>query len=76
MGTIAAILRQQAQVILALADQLEAPVSEMAEYVTQHTSPLGKRRFLNAARRGEFPSTRKGKLVLATKSDLDAWLTR
>jgi hypothetical protein len=46
-----------------------------AGWYDQQSSPLGKRRFLEAARRGAFPATRKGKLVLALRADVDAWIT-
>lgn len=44
------------------------------ELVDQNNAPCGKRRFLEAARRGEFPSIKKGKLVTATRADVDAWM--
>lgn len=44
------------------------------EYYDQRTSPLGRRRFLEAARRGAFPSTKQGKLVLARRADVDRWI--
>jgi hypothetical protein len=44
------------------------------EYYDQRLNPLGKRRFLEAARRGAFPSTKQGKLVLARRTDVDAWI--
>ncbi|MDB4931663.1 MAG: hypothetical protein JWM10_4147 [Myxococcaceae bacterium] len=43
-------------------------------YYTQHENPLGRRRFLEAARRGAFPSAKQGKLVLARREDVDRWL--
>lgn len=44
------------------------------DYYDQRSNPLGKRRFLEAARRGAFPSTRCGRLVLARREDVDRWL--
>lgn len=44
------------------------------DYYDQRSNPLGKRRFLDAARRGAFPSTKRGKLVLARRTDVDAWI--
>jgi hypothetical protein len=44
------------------------------EYYDQRLNPLGRRRFLEAARRGAFPSTKQGKLVLARRADVDAWI--
>ena len=44
------------------------------DYYDQRTSPLGRRRFLEAARRGAFPATKRGKLVLARRTDVDAWI--
>ena len=44
------------------------------EYCDQNNNPLGKRRFLEAARRGAFPSFKSGKLVLARRDDVDRWL--
>ncbi len=49
-------------------------VSTTNDFYDQRTSPLGRRRFLEAARRGEFPSTKRGKLVLARRADVDAWI--
>lgn len=45
-----------------------------ADYYNQNNNPLGKRRFLEAARRGDFPSSKDGKLVLARRDDVDRWL--
>lgn len=45
-----------------------------AEFYNQNTSPLGKRRYLEAARRGAFPSFKNGKLVLARREDVDGWI--
>lgn len=44
------------------------------DYYDQHGSPIGKRRFLEAARRGAFASMKRGKLVLARRVDVDAWI--
>lgn len=37
-------------------------------------NPLGRRAFLDHAKRGSFPSFRPGKKVLALKSDVHAWI--
>jgi hypothetical protein len=44
-------------------------------YDTEH-NPLGKRRFLEAARRGDFPSFKRGRRVLALRTDVDAWIAK
>ena len=44
------------------------------DYYDQHASPVGKRRVLEAARRGAFASMKRGKLVLARRVDVDAWI--
>lgn len=50
-------------------------VTPTHDYYDQHSSPVGRRRFLEAARRGAFPSTKRGKLVLARRADVDTWIT-
>ena len=49
-------------------------LSTKPDYYDQNNNPLGKRRFLEAARRGAFPSTKQGKLVLAARPDVDSWI--
>lgn len=43
-------------------------------YYDQNDNPLGKRPFLEAARRGDFASVKHGKRVLACREDVDRWL--
>lgn len=54
----------------------EAIAAQTSDYYDQSTAPVGKRRFLAAARAGEFPSAKRGKLVLAKRIDVDAWIAR
>ena len=72
-------------VIEALADKIADRVADRVAvrlaagdgaggWYDQHRSPIGKRRFLDAARRGEFESVKRGKLVLARREVVDAWL--
>jgi hypothetical protein len=56
------------EIASALREELRAD-----DVVDQYTSPLGKRRHLEAARRGAFPVTRHGRLVLARRADVDAY---
>jgi hypothetical protein len=59
----------------AVADRVAARLNDAAVgYVDQSTSPLPKRVYLEAARRGDFPTARVGKRVIATRADFDAWL--
>ena len=44
------------------------------DYYDQNTSPLPKRRYLDLARRGAFPSSKIGKQVLAQRVDVDAFI--
>lgn len=73
------------QVLDALADRIADRVADRisaqlpdrtaaVDYYDQRTSPLGRRRFLEEARRGSFASTRRGKQVLALRSEVDGWL--
>lgn len=43
-------------------------------YYTQKDNPLGRRPFLEAARRGDFVSMKRGKLVCARREDVDRWI--
>lgn len=43
-------------------------------YYTQKDNPIGKRPFLEAARRGDFASTKRGKVVCARREDVDHWI--
>ncbi len=71
--TLNAVLDQLADMVAErVAARLCAPTT--ADYYDQHKNPLGKRRFLESARRGDFPSTKQGKLVLARRADVDRWL--
>lgn len=59
--------------VLERLDHHARTASDRAWY-TQRDSPLGRRQFLEAARTGAFPSTKRGKLVLARRDDVDRWL--
>jgi hypothetical protein len=73
--TVATRLLSMADV---LADRVATRIATLArvhdDYYTQHSNPLGKRQFLEAARRREFPSFPVGRLVLARRSDVNAWI--
>ena len=47
-----------------------------AEWVDQNTSPLGKRRHLDAVRRGDLSASKEGKRVLVKRSELEAYILR
>jgi len=64
-GRFVALLRAE------LSAQMAA---EPRGYYSASDNPLGRRAFLAAARRKEFPSHRVGKLVLAARTDVDAWI--
>ena len=58
-----------------IAERIQARLGQRPRYYDAADNPLGsKRSFLDAARRGEFPSFRRGKRVLARREDVDAWL--
>lgn len=57
-----------------VAELLAARAPEAPAYYSQANSPLGKRRYLEAARAGCFVSSKRGKLVLALRADVDAWI--
>jgi excisionase family DNA binding protein len=62
-----------------LAEMVEAAVDERlagAEFYDQRTSPLGKRRHLELARAGKFPSVKVGTKVLVRREDLHAFMER
>jgi len=44
------------------------------EYVDQHGSPAGARRFIGAIRSGKLKGVRAGRRWLATRDDHDRWL--
>lgn len=54
-----------------------APVSSAgAMYATAEHNPLGTARgFLNAHRRGAFPTFKQGRTIAARWSDVEAWMT-
>lgn len=49
-------------------------VVDKARYYDQNTAPCPKRKYLEAARRGEFESFKNGKQVLARAEVVHAWL--
>lgn len=57
-----------------VAELLAARAPETPAYYSQANSPLGKRQYLEAARAGCFLSSKRGKLVLALRADVDAWI--
>lgn len=58
-----------------VAAQIEITVSAN-DKVHQYDSPLGKRRHLELARAGAFPSQKVGKRVLVKRADLNDWLAK
>jgi len=46
------------------------------DWIDQHHSPLGKRRHLAAARKGEIRGHRVGHLVLVQREEIDAYIRR
>ncbi len=60
-----------------LVDAIARKVVELQrtpDYYTPTDAPIKKRAFLEAARRGDFPSSKLGKLVIAKRADVDAWI--
>lgn len=57
-----------------LAERVAELLGGRREYYDQATSPLGRRRHLEAARRGAFPSYKEGNRVLAKRADVDAYI--
>jgi hypothetical protein len=53
----------------------DIPTASGSEYYSANNSPLGSRRaFLDAARRGAFPSFKAGRSVLAKREDVHRWI--
>jgi hypothetical protein len=46
------------------------------EFVDQSTSPLGRRRHIAAIRSGALPGRQVGRLYLARRSDVEAFISR
>lgn len=72
-------LRERIQAAaLRFADELVAAIEghqTAGEWVDQYNSPLGKRRHLEAARRGELGDCSKdGRRVLATRGAIEAYM--
>lgn len=58
-----------------VARQLVEASPRVEAFCNARNNPLGSvRAFLNAARRGDFPSFRAGRRVLARRSDVEAWI--
>jgi excisionase family DNA binding protein len=78
--TLAATLRAQAAVLVALADELErgaaAPSDDTWIPVGRPPADLGARagELRAAIRRGEIPATTSGRRVLVRRADVRAWL--
>ncbi len=70
-------LREEiATAAMAFAEAIVRAVEHQSETLNQHTSPIGKRQYLEAARRGDFPSTKAGKLVIVTREDWDIYMAK
>lgn len=46
------------------------------EYLDQSTSPLGRRRHINAVRSGALPGKQVGRLYLARRSDVETFISK
>ncbi len=57
-----------------LAERLATQRSDAAPFYDADTAPVKRRQFLEAARRGEFPSFKRGKKVLARREDVERWI--
>lgn len=57
-----------------VAARLVATPPHTPRYYDAKNNPLGRRAFLDAARRGAFPSFKIGKKVLAEASAVEAWI--
>ena len=63
--------------IEAIADQVAARLpapSAQPEYVDQRTSSIDCRTYVKAARNGAFPASKVGRLYIARRADVAAWL--
>lgn len=74
-----AVARHALEAAIALIDAVDdAPVvvatGQSTSFYTSTTNPLGKRKFLQLARQGAFPSHRVGRKVLAQRDAVDAWI--
>jgi hypothetical protein len=58
-----------------LIDAIES-TSSMSEWVDQKTSPLGRRRHLELARRGTLRSSKDAGRVLIRRADIEAYLAK
>lgn len=56
--------------------EIVAAQGTATDWYTQETAPVTRRMYLAAARRGDFPSFKKGRLVLAKKADVNGWIER
>lgn len=83
--SIAEHMRAIGEHFRALGDELERLEQERARANESEFYSCGKhgqlpagltpRRFLEAARRGEFPSSKRGRVVFARRADVDRWIS-
>jgi excisionase family DNA binding protein len=73
-GGQADALRAFAEALLPYLREHLQPATPKPEFYSQLDSPLGKRRHLEAARRGALRATKVGRLVLARRDDVDAFI--
>lgn len=73
-GSLADVLRAFAEALLPYLREHLQPTTPKPEFYSQLDSPLGKRRHLEAARRGTLRATKVGRLVLARREDVDAFI--
>ena len=61
------------------ADELVAAIEThtgASEWVDQDQSPLGRRRHLDAVRRGDLPASKDGRRVLVRRADVEAYILK
>lgn len=61
---------------LTFAEEIATALEEdrgTSEWVDQYSSPLGKRRHLEAVRHGKLTASREGRRVLVRRADIDAY---
>jgi len=57
-----------------LATRATSGAAAAEAYYDARTAPCGKRPFLEAAARGDFPSFKTGRKVLARRADVERWI--
>lgn len=73
---IVIVTPEELRELIAEAVRKVAPAVEHAEWVDARSSGLGRRLFLRLAREGAFPIFKRGRVYVARRSDLDAYIER